>query len=1251
MHALKNTLLCWFILIGSVLPVRAQIALSDNFEDGTLTNTASITNPQWALSSAGTFVATTNASPASNLAGSFSLRSNTGNPAGSSPIMSTRFTTGGIGAVDYTWRLLYMNNGADPSTNTPSTGNRTWRLWLASPVATLAGNGYALTHQGNTLYLRRYSAGVGNILASCVIASNITYSIRVNRVASSGLWTMYVDTGTGEATTVYTGTTNTEITMATNVYTAFECNDVNTAGSFIWDNYSVSASSALFSYNSNSLAGNTLVAGDVNKAVFSFGVAYTEDLPVKTFTIANTAGLGNGQISGFTLVKSNNNIYGDADDTDLSGVFSNVSPNSGSATNNGNGFTFSTNIANGYVLPGTSAVANVYFFLVLNLSSSYVSTSGAFTFSMGSSGFVPANNHLVNTSGFTVSGGTYSFGKNYFWTGNLNNLFFVAGNWQYDSGVTATDVPGQYDNAQIGVKAYLNSANQPLLITLSPLFSAALGKVTFGTFNAPVLTVTSLLPGSLIIPGGITSTGAATISAANQAINLGSSGASSIGAVLTLDQGAYTNSGNLNITTAGAISHTGSVNGFTNNGAMTLSGSAAFLEDKDFTNSSTGTFIHSGAGTATFSGGQTITNNSATPVIFGGLSLAGSGTAALSGSGLFELNSLGALSVASGVTFAAGTAKLTLNSDANGTARVAQLPSSTAIITGTVTVERYFTGGSITNRGWRLLSSPVNNSTTRPATATATFNFNSLKTNLLITGVGGSIAGFDQPPGYTANGSTILYYTTATALFTWPTSLLTTPTRTIGTGFYFYFRGNNVANTVGKVIRSGGAFTVPEANVVGLQTGTLNQQAFNVTLSNAGRGYNLVGNPYASSISITAAALATGTTGFVYTYTPGGTSITARATPAVVASGQGFFIKANASTSNIAFTESLKTPTQPTASTTPPLLMGLPVTEAAPGNITLQLLQDSANYDFAQLRFGDNYKNTFYDMEDAEDLNGSGQAVFFGAMTSDKQLVAIASQPLNKEVTSVFLSVDDNTTGIYAIKKVDVSGISALYDIWLMDHFTKDSLDLRHNEMYNFNLNKNNPETFGNNRFEVIIRKKALPPYRLDAFAATKSGIAVLVKWNTSNEFDYTAFEVQKSLDGEIFEAVKNLQSSSKGSYNYNDVFADGVTKVYYRLKQTDVNDKVTYSAVVIVTVTGNGALSLYPNPASELIKFDINQSVKSSLLLNIYNEIGIRVKNGTFQSQTGQQDIRSLTTGSYTIEIIDTGTGKVVLAGKFIKI
>jgi hypothetical protein len=590
----------------------------------------------------------------------------------------------------------------------------------------------------------------------------------------------------------------------------------------------------------------------------------------------------------------------------------------------------------------------------------------------------------------------------------------------------------------------------------------------------------------------------------------------------------------------------------------------------------------------------------------------------------------------------AGSGALTLKSSGTVSASVAAITNTSNTITGNVTVERWFTGGSIANRGWRLMSSPVNNTGTVPATASGMFNFTSLKTNLNITGAG---TNFDASAN---NGPTILFYNTATKLFNGPSDPTTT-NNLIGSGFYFYFRGSRTG--ANKLVRSGGVYPTPEANIVGLQTGALNQQSFTYTLSNANAGFNQVGNPYPSSIlmpSGSANATLVGTTNFVYTYVSMASSITPQPSAVTIASGQGFFVKANSATSSINFTESLKTTNQPTA---PNLLLGTPMGTEIP-IISLKMVQDSANYDITHLRFLDTYKYEYDEMEDADDLNAPGQNVFFGAMTSDNHLVAIASQPLGQQGTSVFLSVNDNYSGTYSIEKINLTGIPDVYDVWLMDHFKNDSLDLRANSIYNFNLDKTNPQTFGNSRFEVVVRKKNLPPYQLISFKGQRVADNVMLKWNTANEYDYTSFELQKSTDGKGFEAIKNMRSSSMGAYFFKDIYNNSTTAdIYYRLKQTDINGVISYSDIVIISTQGNGTFSIFPNPATNIIQYTLKEENKSAIRLKIYNSMGILMKNSTFVTPTGQQDISSLTPGSYMIELTDNNSKKTLLTGKFIKL
>jgi len=589
----------------------------------------------------------------------------------------------------------------------------------------------------------------------------------------------------------------------------------------------------------------------------------------------------------------------------------------------------------------------------------------------------------------------------------------------------------------------------------------------------------------------------------------------------------------------------------------------------------------------------------------------------------------------------ANSGALTLKSSGTFTARVAAIPAGLSV-TGNVTVERWFTGGSASNRGWRLMSSPVNNSTNIQLAAnsntatTAAYNFSSLKNNLPFSGTGGATNGFDAS---TNNGPTVLLYNTSTFLFSSLPSLTTTVP--VGSGFYFYFRGNRSSN---KFTRP---FPNPEANTVGQQIGYLNQQSFRYNLSNAGNGWNAVGNPYPSTIVVSSAALSpTGTTGFIYTYTSGNSVVTQLGS-ANIASGQGFFVRANAAGGYITFTEALKSTAQPTGAT---LLMGLPKATPEP-LLTMRMVQDSANYDIAHLRFLDNYKPTYYDMEDADDFNGQGQTVFLSAMTSDAHKVAVASQPFDKQRTSVFLSIDDSNSGIYTLKRDTLKDIPDIYEVWLMDHFTKDSLDLRVNSTYNFNLNKNNPATFGSNRFEVVIRKRQLPPYQLISFSGTRNAKDVTLNWNTVNEYNYTSFELQRSTDGQNFQAVRDMQSTTSGTYSYKDVDALPVGNVYYRLKQVDINNKESYSNVVIINTAGNGSLSIYPNPTSNNINFSLNNTVKLPVRVRIYNSTGGLMKTAVFSTSSGQQDVSALMPGTYTIQITTEGSSDAVLTGKFIKL
>ena len=111
-------------------------------------------------------------------------------------------------------------------------------------------------------------------------------------------------------------------------------------------------------------------------------------------------------------------------------------------------------------------------------------------------------------------------------------------------------------------------------------------------------------------------------------------------------------------------------------------------------------------------------------------------------------------------------------------------------------------------------------------------------------------------------------------------------------------------------------------------------------------------------------------------------------------------------------------------------------------------------------------------------------------------------------------------------------------------------------------------------------------PVELTTFTATAEGTAaVRLAWATASEKNSAYFGVERSADGHVFAALGTVaaagSSNSARSYGFVDAKLPGAARLYYRLRQVDVDGTVTYSPVRAVTPAPTGAgLALFPNPA-----------------------------------------------------------------------
>ncbi len=145
-----------------------------------------------------------------------------------------------------------------------------------------------------------------------------------------------------------------------------------------------------------------------------------------------------------------------------------------------------------------------------------------------------------------------------------------------------------------------------------------------------------------------------------------------------------------------------------------------------------------------------------------------------------------------------------------------------------------------------------------------------------------------------------------------------------------------------------------------------------------------------------------------------------------------------------------------------------------------------------------------------------------------------------------------------------------------------------------------NPEDVPNNEFghgilDVLAAVKyALDvlPIRLLHFSGQAFANGNVLLWKTTDERNFSHFEIERSPDGLSWETViKKPGTDRKNSSAINDYQAideEPLTgKNYYRLRQVDRDGAVVRSDVILIYSTGKSAdILLYPNPSSGTINF-----------------------------------------------------------------
>lgn len=172
-------------------------------------------------------------------------------------------------------------------------------------------------------------------------------------------------------------------------------------------------------------------------------------------------------------------------------------------------------------------------------------------------------------------------------------------------------------------------------------------------------------------------------------------------------------------------------------------------------------------------------------------------------------------------------------------------------------------------------------------------------------------------------------------------------------------------------------------------------------------------------------------------------------------------------------------------------------------------------------------------------------------------------------------------------------------------------------------------------------------------FKGSLNNDQVSLSWNTASEVNNKGFGIERSTDGSSFHhigfmptAVAGGNSSAMLAYSFIDATPVAGIINYYRLAQTDIDGKVTYSRD-IVQVKGPGTgfgLQLYPNPATTKITVSGLRVGSTLQITSINGQQIIAMKAAT---TTQDIDISALASGVYLLN--ETSKSGETRSSKFI--
>lgn len=172
-------------------------------------------------------------------------------------------------------------------------------------------------------------------------------------------------------------------------------------------------------------------------------------------------------------------------------------------------------------------------------------------------------------------------------------------------------------------------------------------------------------------------------------------------------------------------------------------------------------------------------------------------------------------------------------------------------------------------------------------------------------------------------------------------------------------------------------------------------------------------------------------------------------------------------------------------------------------------------------------------------------------------------------------------------------------------------------------------EEFAFDNFRLFYTS-ALPVKLLSFQASRASETENLLTWKTAEEINASHFEIERSLNGTVFEKTGEARAlGSNSTYTYLDKnLPANAGKIYYRISMNDLDGKKEYSKIIFISTGKKGSkIDIYPSVTSGTVHVVSSGAlIKKITVFNLSGQALMTTRN------KNEIELSSFSSGMYII-------------------